>query len=906
MPIDLTIAGTLIRRPAANIVLVSCLLYQKDGIPTLSFARRGIAPPLRPDPYLGKPVSLSIDGSVRFSGDCTGCLHHYDDHLGWVAEYQCQGLRYRGDLVPVTNDQTAGDSITFNLPSDDPQFIPARAGRTLGQMIESVLTGTANSAALAGYGLGAFVAAAGSGAVGTASVTSGGVSAVAVVDGGSYYSGPPSVAFWGGGGTGANGTASLGTGPDTGKVITVAVTSPGSGYTSPPQVVISRLPQSTLGDLTALRVIPPHRVTFQGDHLLDTIEAALKQVHPNHCLHIEPDTGAIRFPDLRTFMPQTLTLDTDPIRPPRVQADISQCYQAVELRGEALIESAELSLVAGSLEEVFAHDGLLTNASAKAKWKYSDFNQPAGTTGAALASATLTATTVDTVAVTAGGAGYTSAPTVAFSGGGSGATGTATLTAGQVSAVTVVNHGTGYTSPPTVTFSGGGGTGAKATARLTPTSVASLTLLDGGTSYTTAPAVSFVPIDGGTGATATTSLSADVVSSLSLTNGGSGFRVAPSVHAGGPLTPTSDYGVCDPAHNTTLSVRVKSDDPTRTWAADAWDQASGRHGTIMLFDSLLPGVRAFATRRVVANTPLTAGGTSDLTVDLPLEGTGYNSYKLHGQTGGGSVVWRRYRPTDPAVRAAMTAEPFSYPFAYQWAEGLAAQLTSYPTGTVLYSTSGGGPFNAAPIPFDVDPVNGYLITQQPVVSLYGTPTALAQGGAATDGIPSDVRFLVGLYKGDLVARAPATGYQGTSHDVEGLSRTLRITVSGWRDPGQSANMALLAQEHLDSVKDTQIEGELEYVGRWDAGLAFGVAVQIAGNGYTTGLEAIPLPVISATLAFNETGGASLYTTTLRLSNKRGRNSSEEFLLPQQTGMKWGMEIGPVVSDTSRGGYPSDQ
>lgn len=84
------------------------------------------------------------------------------------------------------------------------------------------------------------------------------------------------------------------------------------------------------------------------------------------------------------------------------------------------------------------------------------------------------------ITVTNGGSGYSSAPTVSFSGGGgSGATATATVSGGAVTAVTIGNHGTGYTpSPPplagtgtaswgpAVSFSGGGGTGATALASI--------------------------------------------------------------------------------------------------------------------------------------------------------------------------------------------------------------------------------------------------------------------------------------------------------------------------------------------------------------------------------------------------------------------------------------------------------
>ena len=83
---------------------------------------------------------------------------------------------------------------------------------------------------------------------------------------------------------------------------------------------------------------------------------------------------------------------------------------------------------------------------------------------------------VRSVQVGSGGSGYTSAPSVAFSGGGgSSAAATATINSdGEVNGVAVTNNGTGYTGTPTVSFSGGSGSGATATASM-------LTYIDFGT-----------------------------------------------------------------------------------------------------------------------------------------------------------------------------------------------------------------------------------------------------------------------------------------------------------------------------------------------------------------------------------------------------------------------------------------
>jgi hypothetical protein len=74
---------------------------------------------------------------------------------------------------------------------------------------------------------------------------------------------------------------------------------------------------------------------------------------------------------------------------------------------------------------------------------------------------------VGTLRLTAGGAGYTSAPTVTLEGGGgTGASATATVTDGAISTLTLNAGGSGYTSAPTISFVGGGGAGATAAAML--------------------------------------------------------------------------------------------------------------------------------------------------------------------------------------------------------------------------------------------------------------------------------------------------------------------------------------------------------------------------------------------------------------------------------------------------------
>lgn len=72
---------------------------------------------------------------------------------------------------------------------------------------------------------------------------------------------------------------------------------------------------------------------------------------------------------------------------------------------------------------------------------------------------------VTSIRVTNGGSGYTTSPTVAFTGGeGSGATASALVTSGTVTEIIVLNGGSSYGSALSVAITGGGGSGATAVA----------------------------------------------------------------------------------------------------------------------------------------------------------------------------------------------------------------------------------------------------------------------------------------------------------------------------------------------------------------------------------------------------------------------------------------------------------
>lgn len=128
------------------------------------------------------------------------------------------------------------------------------------------------------------------------------------------------------------------------------------------------------------------------------------------------------------------------------------------------------------------------------------------------------------ITVTSGGAGYTSAPTVTVGkpnvAGGLQATAVAQISGGVVTAINMVSLGSGYTTVPTVTLAGGGfTTAAAATATVSPNSVGQITLSTPGAGCTSAPQV-FLMGGGGTGATASAILNGDtILDSIGITEG---------------------------------------------------------------------------------------------------------------------------------------------------------------------------------------------------------------------------------------------------------------------------------------------------------------------------------------------------------------------------------------------------
>ncbi len=360
----------------------------------------------------------------------------------------------------------------------------------------------------------------------------------------------------------------------------------------------------------------------------------------------------------------------------------------------------------------------------------------------------------------------------------------------------------------------------------------------------------------------------------------------------------ADTGTCTCPSTTT--VTVTSANGASTWTSDFWDQTStGRHGIIYLTYGAGSGITQYTTRRIIANTSLSAGGTSTLTLDIPLAITSYTAYQIIALSGGASNVWRQYSITNATVAAAL-ANQFSYPQPFRLAQNNGAMLTSFPIGSVV--ATGGNEITAW---FTSDSSSGTILFTQPTYivagnanpsnvralvavnqgpqaaiwppdayapgtltagvvtghgtivpgSGFGVASAGAQvyvigdgsGATATCTISGAAVTAIAITAGGsgytwaVIAVVDPTGsaaaqYGGTSSTIEGLTDTLTITIGAWRDPGNFAGMLAYAYDLFQSVCDTVVEGSIRYLGLYTGALTPGLAVNVTGSSFTTGWE----------------------------------------------------------------------
>ena len=315
----------------------------------------------------------------------------------------------------------------------------------------------------------------GTGATATPSITGDSVAGTSGLSGGSGYSSQPTISFTGGGGTGAAATANI----SGGAVVSITIVAPGAGYTSAPALVFNNTGTGGTG-ASATAVLEVHTyltsvaLTAGGTGYTSAPAVVFDNAGTN-------GSGATATATVLDGIVTGVTLVTSGsgyTSLPVVSFFGGGSYvdTAVSITGGGGTgATATATLIAGAISDVTVTAAgtsyaSLTSLANRIPPFQTNINDEISQSNSDIAQ-------IDVWLTTSGGSGYTSAPTVAFTGGGgSGAAGTANVSGGVVTSVTITSGGSGYSSAPSISYTGGGGSGAGGTVILTGGSVTSVRL----------------------------------------------------------------------------------------------------------------------------------------------------------------------------------------------------------------------------------------------------------------------------------------------------------------------------------------------------------------------------------------------------------------------------------------------
>ena len=318
-------------------------------------------------------------------------------------------------------------------------------------------------------------------------------------------------------------------------------------------------------------------------------------------------------------------------------------------------------------------------------------------------------------------------------------------------------------------------------------------------------------------------------------------------------------------------------DNTLTWAEDDYEQSStGLAGFLYVSREPTAGWQDMVNRRVVYNSALSAGGKSYLQLDDPLPTTDFTTFTMVPGIWPGSLTYRRLRvkrKTAEGKSIAKYAQP-AFPTPIPWSNTDGTPIGDVQTAiATIYFTPEDSEQRFANCNLQVDRANEAIILEQPSVTFFGQPASLETGGATVDGQPENIRVLLPVALSPLEVIEPPNVsstpvFEGTSYTEDGVERTHYVNLPDWVSESDTSPIRLWAQQLLDSIKDTVVEGQTMLFGYFpimhpgtrvefeDACLPAGSFDNYATNAY------------ACLLKFNHSPTEVLYHTELALSNRR--------------------------------------
>lgn len=339
---------------------------------------------------------------------------------------------------------------------------------------------------------------------------------------------------------------------------------------------------------------------------------------------------------------------------------------------------------------------------------------------------------------------------------------------GGVVAVGVSAAGTGYTSAPTVSFSGGGGTGAAAVVNMAGTQVDSVVITNSGTGYSSAPTVTLAG-GGGTGAAATAGVAAGLLRPMSFFQGRSGEVYGVD---GGGRGIRIDCGAA-------AAIDIGVHGPTLAPAVTASSTVTGKH--VAAIQLVRPGIGYHATPTITisggtptepakARAVMSNGRISSIVLEE--SGKGYLAAPTVGLTGG--------FPEDATFGVTISGRVDTVPVV---AGGTGYTSNATTTPTVVFSTAQGlTNAYAVPIVDDIGRIGGIQVLASGTgATTTGVTAKIVGGGGAGATLAVNMRYTVTgatvLTGGTKHQVAPVLTFYPDKADPEGFAGLAEATVA---------------------------------------------------------------------------------------------------------------------------------
>jgi hypothetical protein len=339
---------------------------------------------------------------------------------------------------------------------------------------------------------------------------------------------------------------------------------------------------------------------------------------------------------------------------------------------------------------------------------------------------------------------------------------------------------------------------------------------------------------------------------------------------------------------TSTQITVRSEDASQTWPVNYWNSIEA---VVQLVNPAVSDISFTESRQITACTALTAGGTSVLTLDTPLNNSGYSVYHIWGQPPKGSDTWRLYNIKPQSV-AQHLVKQFAHSIPWRPTDQTVVQ-TLFPAAVICHSPNGRKPYDEFPATFEILPATGQIRFSEPVVRPFGSLPKLQKGGASIDGIPDDIKVVLAYSRGTLQAVCPpdvygVPQYSGTGYTDDGIENTLYRDYPQWQWGNDSSSYQELACQILKTVSDTLVTGTLTWYGKLSSALDLGIAVNVARVGGTTGLESINAAARTVVLELPQEG-PSPWITRLMFSTQRRPFSGDALYTHPMFGGQAGFE-----------------